>query len=552
LGYNPRSAEGTGEADVELTSSRRTEDILRGQNLVLQELARGRNLGTVLDTLARSAEEVMPGMRCSILLLKGRRLMHCAAPSMPREYVEAVDGLEIGPNVGSCGTAAYFGKRVVVEDVLLHPSWVPFREAAKGAGFRACWSEPFFSTTGETLGTFAMYYDEPRQPSELEIDFIRTTAHLAGIATEHKRAEQALRDSEGLFRELTENIHEVFWITDWLGRKVLYVSPAYEAIWGRSCQSLYDHARSWAEVIHPEDRERVVRSFEDDAARGAYETEYRILCDDGSERWIHDRAFPIRDEQGAVYRLAGFSADITERKQIERDLLEAKDELDVRRRAQLRSLTSELLLAEERERQAVARDLHDGLGQTISLAQMKLAQLRKAPVDEWPADLEAIERLIDEANRASRSLTFQLSPPILHDLGFGPAVQWLVEDIESTYGLDIALEEAEPPPDLDEKVRVLLFRALRELLVNVAKHAKAKEVFVRVRPEGERVRISVEDDGTAFDTAAVGKRGVGLYSIRERLGYLGGHMSIESEAGRGTRVTLVAPLTVESGSGEAP
>lgn len=156
--------------------------------------------------------------------------------------------------------------------------------------------------------------------------------------------------------------------------------------------------------------------------------------------------------------------------------------------------------------------------------------------------MREIQELVEQANVSARSLTFQLSPPILHDLGFEPAVHWLVEDVGRQYGLQIALECPEEPSPLGERIRVLLFRAVRELLINVAKHAGARRARVRLVRGTRAIRIAVEDDGQAFDPRIVGSRGLGLSGIRERLSHLGGEMRIESAPGRGTRVTLVAPL----------
>ena len=542
-----------------------SERVLRGRNQALQELARGAPLSQVLATLTRSAEECFPDMRCAILLLDDkRRLRHGAAPSLPESYVQAVNGMEIGPARGSCGAAAALGRRVVVEDVLTHPNWEPFRELARRAEIRACWSEPFFAATGEVLGTFAMYYDEPRRPLASELEFITTTAHLAGIAVERKRDEERRRCQEERFRQVTESIREVFYLTEWNPgaevQKVLYVSPAYETIWGLSCQSLYDDPRSWTYPIHPEDREPMLRSFLEGATRGAFDVEYRLVRADGSVRWIHDRAFPIRDQHGRIYRVAGISEDVTATKETElslrrseEEIRRARDEIEALRRRQVESLASELLLAEERERRELAIDLHDGLNQTIALARLKLGQLGGRVDSDVRREIREITDLVDQANQSARSLTFQLSPPILHDLGFEPAVQWLVEDVGRTYGLEITLAGPEDPSRLSERIRVLLFRAVRELLINVAKHAGAKRTRVRLE-RGERdIRITVEDDGQAFDPRFVGSRGLGLSTIRERLSHLGGEMSITSSAGAGTSVTLVAPLErgEHDGNGEA-
>jgi len=540
-----------------------SERVLRGRNQALQELARGAALCEVLGTLTKGAEECFPELRCSILLVDDqRRLRHGAAPSLPEFYVRAVDGLEIGPTIGSCGAAAALGTRVVVEDVLTHPNWKPFRELVRRAEIRACWSEPVFSSGGQVLGTFAMYYGEPRRPRPSELEFIATTAHLAGIAIERKRVEERNRAQEERFRQVTETIREVFYLTEWnpeaTVKKVLYVSPAYETVWGRSCQSLYDDPRSWSYDIHPEDRERMVQAFLTGSPSGDFDVEYRLLRKDGSVRWIHDRAFPIRDELGQVYRIAGISEDVTSSKETELSLRRseeenrrARDEIEALRRRQVESLASELLLAEERERRRLAVDLHDGLNQTITLARMKLAHLGEHASESVREDVREILELVEQANQSARSLTFQLSPPILHDLGFEPALQWLVEDVGRTYRLEISLEGPEDPSPLSERLRVLLFRAVRELLINVAKHAGAKRTRVLLERGEHAIRIAVEDDGQAFDPRFFGSRGLGLSTIRERLSHLGGEMSIASTTGKGTRVTLVAPLERSGPDGES-
>ena len=133
-------------------------------------------------------------MICSVLLLEDRkRLRYGAAPSLPEFYNRAIDGLEIGSSVGSCGSAAYRGERVIVSDISSHPNWEPYRDLAERAGVRACWSQPIQSSVGEVLGTLAMYYRECREPDTRDLDFITTTAHLAGIAIERKRADQQLQ-----------------------------------------------------------------------------------------------------------------------------------------------------------------------------------------------------------------------------------------------------------------------------------------------------------------------------------------------------------------------
>lgn len=166
--------------------------LLGTQNWVLALIATGRPLAEVLGALVGAVEEGCPGTIASVLSLDDdrRHLRHAAAPRLPEAYNRAVDGLEIGPAVGSCGTAAYRGERVVVGDIAHDPLWADYRDIAERHGLRACWSQPIFSSKHKVLGTFAMYYGEPREPTDADFEFIETAAHLAGIAIERDRADR--------------------------------------------------------------------------------------------------------------------------------------------------------------------------------------------------------------------------------------------------------------------------------------------------------------------------------------------------------------------------
>jgi PAS domain S-box-containing protein len=176
----------------DITERRRGEELLQGRNKVLEQLATGAPLRDILTLIAETTEEARPELICSILLVdkETRCLRHGAAPSLPEFYNDTVDGIEIGPGMGSCGTAAYTGERVVVEDIMTHPYWALFKVHAERAGVKACWSEPIKSSTGDVLGTFAIYSREINAPGARDIELITSMAHLAGIAIERKRDEQ--------------------------------------------------------------------------------------------------------------------------------------------------------------------------------------------------------------------------------------------------------------------------------------------------------------------------------------------------------------------------
>jgi signal transduction histidine kinase len=223
--------------------------------------------------------------------------------------------------------------------------------------------------------------------------------------------------------------------------------------------------------------------------------------------------------------------------------LEARTDELREARDRLRASTTEALLSEDRERRNLAVDLHDGLSQLLTLASMKLALLRVSlegqVLDE---KVREIEQLIAEARKRSETVTFQLCPPVLHDVGLAEAVHWLADDLKRRYGLHVALDDDGQRWPLDEATRISLFRSLRELLINVAKHARTSEARVRLWGEGRSMMMRVEDRGAGFDHEAI-PPGFGLFSIRERLNHLGGDMQIDSVPGAGTRIVVSAPMT---------
>ena len=244
--------------------------------------------------------------------------------------------------------------------------------------------------------------------------------------------------------------------------------------------------------------------------------------------WFSMKAFPLPD------RHVGVSFEnVTQSKVLEE---------------RLRSLASQLTLVEERERREIASQLHDGVGQSLALAKMRLLEFQSTLTEpDARASLEGVRDLLDEAIHHTRSLTFEISPPVLYELGFEAAVGWLVDRFEERHGIPCDAEGVEHVGPLSEETRVVMFHAVREVLFNVAKHGQARAVTVSASNRDGFVRTIVEDDGVGFDVAHVASAsndaaGFGIFNIRQRLEGLGGRCNIESAPGKGTCVTLEAPL----------
>jgi signal transduction histidine kinase len=236
------------------------------------------------------------------------------------------------------------------------------------------------------------------------------------------------------------------------------------------------------------------------------------------------------------------SREVAERRRAEENLVIQQEDL--------RSLASELTLAEERERRRIAVSLHDQIGQSLALSNIKLEEMRKSlpPGSEFlSAELNHIGDLMKQAIHDTKSLIFKISSPILYELGFEAAVQWLVEQIPKQHGILASFESDNQPKPLGEDIRVLLFQAVSELLVNVVKHAQARNLKVSMWRDGGQVQVKIDDDGVGFKMGKVKPRlgkyhGFGLFSIRERLKPFGGTLDVRSQPGSGTQVTLSVPV----------
>jgi len=315
------------DTNTDIEDRKRAETLLAGENRVLEMLANGGPLPMILDQLCRLVEEVAAGSLASILLLdpNDRRLRPSISPSLPPAFTAAVraEGIPIGPRVGSCGTAAHRSEPVMVADIAEDPLWAGYRELPLSHGLRSCWSTPILASTGDLLGTFAIYSRQPRRPTALHHRIIGQIAHLASVAIERTRTEAALLESEERFRRMADSNPEVIWITELNPERVRYVSPSFERIWGHPVAELYRNPRLWTDCIHPEDSGRVVDTFAGwikGNSVGYEDVEFRIVRPDGAVRWIHERGVLTRDERGLPQRVSGISTDITERKRAEHEL----------------------------------------------------------------------------------------------------------------------------------------------------------------------------------------------------------------------------------------
>src|SRR5438552_2714954 len=307
----------------DISQRKRREGLLAGENRVLEMVAKGDSLSDILEILCLLVEEQSSGVLASILLMdaNGKQLRHGAAPNLPKAYTEAIDGAFIGPAVGSCGTAAYRAEQVIVSDIATDPLWDPFRDLALAHSLRACWSTPIFSSEGKVIGTFAMYYREPRSPSPLEQDTIKHITHLAGVAIQRKLAEMARRESEAYLAEAQRLSHTGSWAWTPATGEIRYWSDETYRLLGFDPEAGPPRFEKFFGRLHPEDQDRVRELFGIAIAEKAdFETDYRVFHPSGGLKHIHAVGHPVCNEAGHFVEFVGTVIDVTESKRAEEAL----------------------------------------------------------------------------------------------------------------------------------------------------------------------------------------------------------------------------------------
>jgi PAS domain S-box-containing protein len=346
------------------------------------------------------------------------------------------------------------------------------------------------------------------------------------------------RASEARFQTIFEAAPWGIALVDRDGR-IVDSNPSLQRLLGYQPEELLN--QGFAEFIRSEDARRCHTLFRELVEEGSpsLQMEVPYIHKDGQVVWSRLTVSPVRgpkvEDQFAICMIE----DISNQKQADRDIRTYQE--------QLRSVASELSLTEERERRRLATDLHDHVGQILALAQIKLGAIRESASSTQLAEpMDDIRRLIEQTIQYTRSLTFELSPPILYDLGFEAAVEWLAELMHEQHGITIKVQADRASKPLSDEFRVLLFQTMRELLGNVVKHTNAKHIRVFIGREHDTLQVKVEDDGLGLGASPEipldGPYAFGFFSIRERLKYLGGSLNVETEPGWGTRVTLGVPL----------
>ncbi len=388
----------------------------------------------------------------------------------------------------------------------------------------------------KVLGAIHLADKQENKTPAQTVEFIENMAMLIGEAVHRFDVEVELRQSEERYRQLVELSPEGIGVER--DDKIVFINTAAAKLLGAK-KSAELVGKSILDFVHPDYRKRTHRQLEflRRKQKALPLRENIFLRVDRTTIDVEVAATPLAYENRPAAQIV--FRDITERKLAqERVIADQK---------QLRLLTAELLLTEERERHEIATALHDSLGPILAFSKRELGILQKSAPPQVAESLKNISENISEAVKQTRTLTFDLSPPTLYTLGFEIAIEELLERFCEEHKLEYSFRNSEEPKPLTTPVKILLYRSIREMLINIAKHAKAKLVRVAITRNNNDIQVTVEDDGKGFDASVLSEKpkGLGLFSVRERLRHIGGKLEIESKRGKGSHIILTAPLKIE-------
>ena len=594
--------------NTDIDDRKRAETLLAGENQILEMVATGKPLGVILDGLCRLVDKLSSDSLHSILLFdpNGNCLRRGAGPSFPEAFMAAVDGIEIGPCVGSCGTAAYRKEQVIVSDIETSPLWANYLELARAYGLRAGWSTPILSSDGSVLGTFAIYWREPRSPGPHHQQIIKQITHLTAVAIERKRSAESLRASELLARgqldALTHTLDALAQESDpdrlleHVLRTIIEQSDAHSvSVWDRAPDgdwlelfaliedgrfqtrggAMHPAARLitlgqdhpvWKEILHT-GLHAVLEDIDQPVVRmrvgmGPDATWHDVLDDAALAPALlrfksHSREMGVHTILFVPMLIAGrVSGFIGIRFSLRRGFRQEEIEL-TRALAHQATLAIQLtrLSAQSRqsavmaERNRMARDIHDTLAQgftgvivQLEAAGEAMSQSRTARVSDH---LDQAGELARESLREARRSMQALRPQALEEKQLSEALRDLVKKMTAGTTVKAEFTSQGEQQKLPPEWEANLLRIGQEVLTNVLRHARASEFNVLLVFDSREIRLNLRDDGCGFDPKRR-HEGFGLQGMRERAEGMGGQLSIESANGKGTMISIVLPLASAS------
>lgn len=401
---------------------------------------------------------------------------------------------------------------------------------------------------GNSVGSICAVYQKNFIPNESDKKLLGIIASAIGVEEERKQAEEALKESEEKFRNLTENLNEVVYRADPDTMKATYVNNAIKSIYGYSAEEWLKDPTLWETTICSDDQERLFATLgKAHEKKENVVVEYRIMRKDGSLRWVADHITWQKDHQGKAVSLNGLMYDITERKKAEEALNLKSLELGTLTQ-DLRKMSAQLSEEDESSRRKFARILHEQVGQNLSAIKIQCSEILKEHCSGKPRMEKTISHILsilEDTVSSTRSLTSELYPVVLDRLGFIPAIGWYSDLILKPKELKVTTNIDEFVENLPTEYKLSLFRIVQEAFNNIIKHASATEVDIELKKVDKSIQLIIKDNGSGIDLKKIKKKkdkGIGLMLIKERALSLGGDSKVECVFDKGTKLLIEIPM----------
>jgi PAS domain S-box-containing protein len=464
-------------------------------------------------------------MYCSVLRLQGNRLYNWAAPSLPERYCAAIEGLYIGENAGSCGTAAFTRQKIIVTDIEHDSKWADYKQYALTEELRSCWSFPIINSKDEVMATFAIYHKTPMTPAPEEEKTIERVSDILRIILENKLSEALLKISVESYRYLFNNNPSSIIVWDIGTLKIIEVNETAVEVYGYSR----------AEFLHlniidifRQGEEKTVLEMQADTANFVRPAQYHHVTKGGNKIVIELSLHTIiYNYKKAMLALGN---DVTDKVRLENSLKEE-------RKMRQQQITDAVITGQEKERVEIGQELHDNINQILATSKLYLELALKNPKKQAELILES-KVLTERAMTEIRKLSYSLLPPSLNEIGLLEALNDMIETVESAKLLKIEpLWKEFDETVLSKKLKLTFFRIIQEQLNNIIKHAHANTAQISIVAKGGYIYLEIQDDGIGFDPAKR-KTGVGLKNIISRSEVNNGTVNIKSKPGEGCILTV--------------
>jgi PAS domain S-box-containing protein len=505
-------------------------------------------------------EKLHPLMTCSVLRLEEGKLYNWSAPNLPEPYISKIEGIEIGPNKGSCGTAAYLKQKVIVSDIANDQRWMLFWDLAKEYGFKACWSYPILNNQGQVLGTFAIYYGTVKNPTAEEEKTILRAVNILNVIIENKQFEKEILEINERYNLVSKATNDIIWDWNIRNSEVFRTGDGLKVLIDETVSELSPSHGSWIDRIHPEDVSLVIKKmnhFLYETAELYWSDSYRFLKSDGSYAYLNEKGYLTRNEKLEPIRMIGACRDITLQKETELILKSLNEKLE-KRAEQLVNSNLEL----ERFAYVASHDLQEPLRMVSSFLQL-LQKKYESQLDE--TGNKYIHLAVDGADRMKRLISdlLQFSRVSSTAIALQPVdTNEVVEELKNLFKNKLfesggVIHSSNLPVIMADKTPIT--QLLQNLIGNALKYRSEAppEIWVDYKEEADEYIFSIKDNGLGIDPKFFEKifvifqrlhnkneysgTGIGLAICKKIVDRFNGRIWVASEPGKGSTFSFSFP-----------